>query len=99
MASLDTLQPAIARIQGAIRQLANGDPEPYKACWSQAADVTIYGGWGAYERGWAQVLPDPDEPIVHIYAEGDDKETSAELEQELRELVEEVLQQGEEVPA
>jgi SnoaL-like domain len=57
MASLDTLQPAIARIQGAIRQFANGDPEPYKACWSQAADVTIYGGWGAYERGWAQVEP------------------------------------------
>jgi mannose-1-phosphate guanylyltransferase/phosphomannomutase len=51
------------------------------------------------ERGWAQVLPDPDEPIVHIYAEGPDEKTSAELEQELRELVEEVLQQGEEVPA
>jgi phosphomannomutase len=45
------------------------------------------------------VLPDPDEPIVHIYAEGADEETSAELEQELRELVEDVLQQGEEIPA
>ena len=45
MTSLDTLQPAIARIQGAIRQFANGDPEPYKACWSQAADVTISGEW------------------------------------------------------
>jgi hypothetical protein len=51
------LQPAIAWIQGTIRQVANGDPEPYKACWSQAADVTIYGGWGAYERGWSQVEP------------------------------------------
>jgi mannose-1-phosphate guanylyltransferase / phosphomannomutase len=51
------------------------------------------------ERGWAQVLPDPDEPIVHIYAEGNDEETSAELEEELRGLVEEVLQQGEEIPA
>jgi mannose-1-phosphate guanylyltransferase/phosphomannomutase len=50
-------------------------------------------------RGWAQVLPDPDEPIVHVYAEGADAETSAELEQELRGLVEEVLQQGEEVRA
>jgi mannose-1-phosphate guanylyltransferase/phosphomannomutase len=48
-------------------------------------------------RGWAQVLPDPDEPIVHVYAEGDSEEASAELEQELRSLVEEVLQQGEEV--
>jgi mannose-1-phosphate guanylyltransferase / phosphomannomutase len=49
------------------------------------------------ERGWAQLLPDPDEPIVHIYAEGADEETSAELERELRELVEAVLQEGEEV--
>ena len=24
-------------------------------------------------RGWAQVLPDPDEPLVHIYAEGRDE--------------------------
>ena len=23
------------------------------------------------ERGWAEVLPDPDEPLVHIYAEGE----------------------------
>ena len=51
------------------------------------------------ERGWAQVLPDPDEPIVHVYAEGPDEETSAELERELRGLVEDVLQQGEEVRA
>ena len=24
------------------------------------------------DRGWAQVLPDPDEPLVHVYAEGQD---------------------------
>ena len=23
------------------------------------------------ERGWVQVLPDPDEPLVHLYAEGE----------------------------
>jgi mannose-1-phosphate guanylyltransferase / phosphomannomutase len=44
------------------------------------------------ERGWAQVLPDPDEPLVHIYAEGKTKEDSRELETELRELVEEIMQ-------
>jgi mannose-1-phosphate guanylyltransferase/phosphomannomutase len=44
------------------------------------------------ERGWAQVLPDPDEPLVHIYAEGATQEASAELETELRELVEEIMQ-------
>ena len=23
------------------------------------------------ERGWAQALPDPDEPVIHLYAEGE----------------------------
>jgi mannose-1-phosphate guanylyltransferase / phosphomannomutase len=63
-------------------------------------DVDLRDGIKVFDRrGWAQVLPDPDEPVVHIYAEGADEETSAELEQELRSLVEEVLQQGEEVRA
>jgi mannose-1-phosphate guanylyltransferase / phosphomannomutase len=43
-------------------------------------------------RGWAQVLPDPDEPLVHIYAEGANEQASNELEAELRSLVEEALQ-------
>jgi len=48
-------------------------------------------------RGWAQVLPDPDEPLVHIYAEGRDERASNELEGELRQLVEEVLQEEAEI--
>ena len=44
------------------------------------------------ERGWSQVLPDPDEPLVHIYAEGETPEASEELEREVRALVEEVMQ-------
>jgi mannose-1-phosphate guanylyltransferase/phosphomannomutase len=43
-------------------------------------------------RGWAQVLPDPDEPVVHIYAEGKTEEGSLELEAELQALVEEIIQ-------
>ena len=47
------------------------------------------------ERGWAQVLPDPDEPLLHLYAEGD---TSRGLRgarrASSRELVEEI-EQGE----
>ena len=43
------------------------------------------------ERGWAQVLPDPDEPVVHLYAEGATREASEGLAQELRELVEEIM--------
>jgi mannose-1-phosphate guanylyltransferase / phosphomannomutase len=43
-------------------------------------------------RGWSQVLPDPDEPLVHLYAEGETIEVSEELEHEVRELVEEIMQ-------
>jgi phosphomannomutase len=44
------------------------------------------------------VLPDPDEPVLHLYAEGYSDDSTAELERELRELVEEIVQ-GEGVPA
>jgi mannose-1-phosphate guanylyltransferase / phosphomannomutase len=44
------------------------------------------------ERGWAQVLPDPDEPLVHVYAEGATEEDSLALEAELRGLVEDIMQ-------
>ncbi len=44
------------------------------------------------ERGWAQVLPDPDEPLLHIYAEGPREADSKALEQEFRSLVESIMQ-------
>ncbi len=44
------------------------------------------------DHGWAQVLPDPDEPLLHLYAEGATEAESNELEQEVRELVEEIMQ-------
>jgi mannose-1-phosphate guanylyltransferase / phosphomannomutase len=44
------------------------------------------------ERGWAQILPDPDEPLVHIYAEGKTEEDSKALEAEYRAIVEEIMQ-------
>ena len=43
------------------------------------------------ERGWAEVITDSDEPVVHIYAEGVSPELSNELESEMRILVEEIL--------
>jgi mannose-1-phosphate guanylyltransferase / phosphomannomutase len=46
------------------------------------------------ERGWAHVLPDPDEPLIHLYAEGETHAISEELAHELRMLVEEI-EQGE----
>jgi phosphomannomutase len=43
------------------------------------------------DRGWAQVLPDPDEPLVHVYAEGKTPEEAATLEEEFLKLVEEIV--------
>jgi mannose-1-phosphate guanylyltransferase/phosphomannomutase len=45
------------------------------------------------ERGWAQVLPDPDEPLLHLYAEGETPEASAELESDVHSLVDEIVQE------
>ena len=46
------------------------------------------------ERGWAQALPDPDEPVIHVYAEGQTPEASEELAGELRAIIEDI-EQGE----
>jgi mannose-1-phosphate guanylyltransferase/phosphomannomutase len=63
------------------------------------ANVDLVDGLKVFdERGWAQVLPDPDEPIIHIYAEGSTPELSSELEEEFERLVGEVLE-GEEIHA
>jgi mannose-1-phosphate guanylyltransferase/phosphomannomutase len=47
------------------------------------------------ERGWAQVLPDPDEPLVHIYAEAETRDESSDLEEELRRLVDSIMHEQE----
>ena len=47
------------------------------------------------ERGWVQVLPDADEPLVHLYAEGESAEDSEDLETELRTLVTDVIEREE----
>jgi mannose-1-phosphate guanylyltransferase/phosphomannomutase len=47
------------------------------------------------ERGWVQVLPDADEPVVHLYAEGETTEQSEDLETELRTLVTNVIEREE----
>ena len=53
---------------------------------------TLDGLKASDERGWAQVLPDPDEPLLHLYAEGETEAASDELATELRELVDEIMQ-------
>ena len=51
------------------------------------------------KRGWAQVLPDPDEPLVHVYAEGKTAADAASLEEEFLALVEEIVAADGDEPA
>jgi mannose-1-phosphate guanylyltransferase/phosphomannomutase len=56
--------------------------------------VDLLDGIKVYDdRGWAQVLPDPDEPLIHIYAEGTTEEHSKDLEDEFRHMVEEIMEE------
>lgn len=62
-------------------------------------DVDLLDGIKIFdERGWAQVLPDTEEPLLHLYAEGETIDDSDALEAELRALLEELVQ-GNDVPA
>jgi ketosteroid isomerase-like protein len=53
----DDFQQTLQQVSTANQHFLAGDPAPYKACWSHADDVTIFGGWGAHEKGWEQVGP------------------------------------------
>jgi mannose-1-phosphate guanylyltransferase/phosphomannomutase len=56
-------------------------------------ELDLTDGIKVFERrGWAQVLPDPDEPVLHLYAEGKTEEDSQALEAEFRALIEEVME-------
>jgi mannose-1-phosphate guanylyltransferase / phosphomannomutase len=46
------------------------------------------------DGGWAQLVPDPDEPFLHIYAEGSTNADSARIARRYRELLEDVLARG-----
>jgi mannose-1-phosphate guanylyltransferase/phosphomannomutase len=59
-------------------------------------EVDVSDGLKVFEeRGWAQVLPDPHEPLVHVYAEGHTPEAGASLEEEFVGLVKEIVASGE----
>jgi mannose-1-phosphate guanylyltransferase/phosphomannomutase len=61
-----------------------------------SANVDLRDGIKIFDaRGWVQVLPDADEPLVHLYAEGETTEDSEELETELRTLVADVIEREE----
>jgi mannose-1-phosphate guanylyltransferase/phosphomannomutase len=54
--------------------------------------VDLLDGIKVFEDGgWAQVLPDPTEPLVHVYAEGPTQEEAQALEQRYTALVQGII--------
>ena len=51
----DDFQQLLQQERIANEQFLAGDARPAKLQWSHADDVTICGGFGAYEKGWQQV--------------------------------------------
>jgi ketosteroid isomerase-like protein len=53
MAASD-LQQTIAEYHLAQKEFVKGNPQPLKDVCSHSGDVTILGGWGGFEKGWAE---------------------------------------------
>ncbi len=66
----DDFQQTLQQERTANKHFLAGDAAPVKAMWSHAGDVTICGGFGAYEKGWEQVGPRLDWAAAR-YLEGD----------------------------
>jgi mannose-1-phosphate guanylyltransferase/phosphomannomutase len=59
---------------------------------TKGKDVDTLDGLKVYENGgWVQVLPDPDEPLVHVYAEAGTDDDAQRLEDEYVSLVERAI--------
>jgi phosphomannomutase len=55
--------------------------------------LDLSDGVKAYdERGWVQVVPDEDEPLVQLYVEGETEELTTELAEEITVFVDAVVQ-------
>jgi ketosteroid isomerase-like protein len=48
------LAQAVEEYHSAANEFVKGNVEPWKELCSHQDDVTIVGGWGGYERGWAK---------------------------------------------
>ena len=59
---------------------------------SQDRDVELVDGVKVvHDDGWVLVLPDPEEPVTHIWAEGDDGADARTLAQEYARRIRQML--------
>ena len=55
MPAEDHFRQFVERVEETSSSFLAGDPTPFKAFWSHADDVILFGGRGSYEQGWEQV--------------------------------------------
>jgi ketosteroid isomerase-like protein len=55
MSDDEGFQAALAQREQATRRFVNGDASALKALLAERDDVTFFGNFGGYERGWQQV--------------------------------------------
>jgi len=55
--SNESWKTAMIELQAAQEAFMNGDARPLQALFSHRDDVTVMGGFGGVERGWAEVGP------------------------------------------
>ncbi len=65
-----------------------------EAAGSDAQIGLIDGIQLRHEGGWVQLLPDADEPVFHVYAEGPDRRQSEELAEGFLEVVRGVIREN-----
>jgi hypothetical protein len=51
---------AMAQLPAMQVAFVDGDAEGIKRLYSHRDDVAVFGGFGGYERGWAEVGPRPE---------------------------------------
>ncbi len=55
MAQPDDLRETLDQLVAALNRFLTGDPGGLLELWSHSDDVTVFGGFGSYERGWEGV--------------------------------------------
>lgn len=53
----EDFRAAVAEVGRAASGFVGGDAQPYRSCWAHGEEVTLFGAWGAHERGWHEVGP------------------------------------------
>ena len=60
---------ARAHYEAAYASVVQGDPAPFKAIWSRAADTVLFGALDGFERGWGEIGPRFDWVSTQVVAE------------------------------